>query len=1026
MAGLWIPHRLKRPLVWLMLYGCLVFGGLYALRHIAVEVLPQFSFPQIAVIAHDPGATPQGLEQQVARPLESQLMTLAGVVEVRSTMGNGTLDIAVRFAPDTDVHQDLQAVSTALDRGKAGLPANLGLHAEIMGNAINEVADYALALPDNVSAMDAQRLVETVVAPAVRALQGVQRVDVFGVGNEALWIQPDLSHLQAYGVSLQAIADAVRSQVVMGTDGYLRLGHQDVLLEARHLPVSIEALKRVPVAGRHGEVPLGTLATIVHAPEPLHNAVALDGMPTVIMTVFKQPGASTLPVTRELASTLAETSAQLPRGAHWVKLYSQGHLVSLIGSDLGRNLVVGGLLAIAVLFALLGPGRGSWILAVSIPLSLLLGIAGLYALGQSLNLLTLGALSIAVGLLVDDAIIVFESIWHRWESGLRGWPGVRAGLGDILGPDVSGTLTTVSVFAPLLFVGGLAGLFSIPFALAMSLALLASLLVSLTLIPLLMGSGALSGLPARGGGQRVIDGLYRRNRWLLQKTLNHPKTSLGLCAALLVISLALLALVPVDFLPLPNEGVLLESFTLPPGTSLLETRKVANAISDRLRQNPDVAHTYVRIGSPGDTAYTEGSYAGEIEIVLKASVADHSLDAIASNLLKASQTPGVQVAMGTPTLERVGESLSGLPQPFVLRIFGPDLDRLRQLSTKVTGRLKQVPLLSDVFDNDGYPVTQLRLTPDLPALRHYHLSPASLQDQLQMLLGGKVLAILPRQGAQLDLFLRMRDVPDMTLSQLRELPVRGPEGWVPLAQLARVQWVVQPNLIRHIDGARALDITAIPLGPLGAVVSQVRHAVSTITLPAGYRIAFGGLLPQLEQAGMALLLAAAGAFLLMVGILALQFDGWRTPGVLLLQLPLAVTGGALALLISGVGFNATGLVAFVTLMGISLNHGIVLLHRVRRNEKTGMKVEDAVLEAVSVRFRPILLTTVTAVLGMLPTALGWGKGAAPEQGLAVVILGGIVWSALLSTNLLPALYLWSARHDISDRSGPEAPRETAD
>ena len=1001
-----IPLRLRHPLLWLLIYGGLVLAGIYALHNIAVEVLPQFRFPQISVVVHAPGSTPVDLESQVVRPLEAQLMTLPDVTEVRSVMGEGAVEIDVRFSPHSDVHQDLQAVQSALDRGHASLPPGVQPHAEIMGNAINEVADYALKLPAGVSVVRAKTLVETRIAPALRALPGVQRVNVFGSGDEALWIEPHLARLQAYGVTVQTLEAAVRSQVVLGADGYLSLGHQDVFLEARHLPVSAAELTQIMVKGVKGRVPLGTLATVVHGAVPTHNAVALDGLPTVIMTIFKQPGASTLPVTHGLTQVLNDTRNQLPAGAHWVKLYSQGHLVGLIGADLGRNLVVGGMLAILVLLALIGPRRGGWILAISIPLSLLLGIAGLYVLGQSLNLLTLGALSISVGLLVDDAIIVFESICYRWETGLSGWAGIRAGLGDIVGPDISGTLTTVSVFVPLLFVGGLAGLFSIPFALAMSLSLLASLLVSLTLIPLLMSRVRDRQHASAGLGQRLIHRLQGANARLFNLALRYPRASLAACGGLLVFSLLLLVLVPVDFLPLPNEGVLLESFTLPPGSSLVETRKVATGISNRLVRNPAVEHTYIRIGSPGDTSYMENSYAGEIEIVLKPSVADHSLDRLASSLLQVSQTDGVQLAMGTPTLERVGESLSGLPQPFVLRLFGPSLQRLRQLSETITERLHQVPLLSDVFDDDGYPVTQLQLVPDIQALRYYGLSPADLEVQLHPLLGGDVLAALPDGDHRLDLYLRLKDVRDLSLAQLRELPVHSDAGWVPLGSLAQVRWSAIPNQIRHIDGARALDITAIPLGPLGSVVEQARAALASLHLPPGYRIAFGGLLPALEKAGVTLLIAAVLAFALMAGLLVLQFDGLRIPGLLLLQLPLAVTGGALALAASGVGLNATGLVAFLTLIGISLNHGIVLLHRTRRNEMSGMAVEAAVREAIKVRFRPILLTTVTAVLGMLPTALGWGKGAAPEQGLAIVILGGIVWSALLSTNLLPALYLW--------------------
>jgi len=383
---------------------------------------------------------------------------------------------------------------------------------------------------------------------------------------------------------------------------------------------------------------------------------------------------------------------------------------------------------------------------------------------------------------------------------------------------------------------------------------------------------------------------------------------------------------------------------------------------------------------------------------------------VGDRLLKASHTPGVQLSMGTPTLERLGESLSGLPQPFVLRVFGPDIERLRALSDRITDRLRQVPLLSDVFNNDGYPITQLKLTPRDAALRAHQLSPAALQARLAPLLGGKILTRVPDQDHVLDLYLRLRDVRHLGLARLRALPVETPTGWAPLGSLASLSMVTRPNRIRHIDGARALEILALPMGPLGSAVSQAKSALAPIRLPGGYRLAFAGLLPQLEHAGLALLMAAIAAFVIMVAILVIQFDGLLVPGLLLLQLPLAFTGGALALAISGVGLNATGLVAFLTLVGISLNHGIVLLHRVRRNEAGGMAAREAVFEAVHVRFRPILLTTLTAVLGMLPTALGWGRGAAPEQGLAIVILGGIVWSALLSTNLIPALYLhWSRR-----------------
>ena len=999
--------HLRHPLIWMLVYGALVASGVLALHQMAVEVLPQFRFPQVSVVARQPGATSEEMETTIARPLESQIMTLPGVSSVRSNMGAGTVEVDVRFVEGSDALQDLQLVRSALDRARGQLPSGVEPKAEIMGNAINEVTDYGLKLPPGTSAMIAQRDIRTRVAPALRAIPGVQRVDVFGAGHEALWIQPRLQALQQYGVTVKAIAKAVRDQVVLGPDGYLTLGHQDLVVEARHLPVTPQLLGQTLVTGQSGQIPLNKLAKIVHAPVPTHNAVALDGMPSVVITVFKQPGASTLPVTRAVAQTLKDTTDQLPQGTQWIKLYSQGHLVGLIGSDLGRNLLVGGLLAIGVLFWVLGAGRGVWALAVSIPLSLLLAVAGLYWSGHTLNLLTLGALTVAVGLLVDDAIIVFESIYHRWEAGSLGWSGVMEGVRDIAGPDISGTLTVVSVFAPLLFVGGLAGLFSVPFGLAMSLALLASLIVSLTVIPLIMGFMK-ERLPAPGKGARWVDGLRRQNLRLLHFAMTRPRLSLAACGLLLLVSIGLMALVSVNFLPLPNEGVLLESFALPPGTSLDHTREVVDQITQRLQGNPAVAHTYARIGSAGSTFYTESSSAGEIEIVLKPSVSEHSLDQISAELLKASQTPGVQLGIDTPTLERLGESLSGLPQPFVLRLFGPDIGTLRNLANKITQKLRHVSALSDVFNNDGYPITQVQLIPRLRALQAHQMSPAALQDQLSTLLGGQVVASVPDHDHRLDLYLRLQQVRHLDLGQFEHLPLHTPVGWVPLKALAHLKLVTRPNRIRHLNGARELDILALPTGPLGTAVSQAKRALASLHLPRGYRIGFGGLLPQLEHAALGLAIAAVAAFVIMLAILIIQFEGLLVPGLLLLQLPLAFTGGALALAISGVGLNATGLVAFLTLIGVGLNHGIVLLHRVQRNEAAGMAKREAVDEAVHVRFRPILLTTVTAILGMLPTALGWGKGAAPEQGLAIVIMGGIIWSAMLSTNLIPALYLhWS-------------------
>ncbi len=1010
-----VPRWLRRRVLWLLVLAAVLAWAADALLRTPVEVLPQFDYPQIRVNAHLPGTSATELEHLVVDPLESRILTLTGLRSVRSVMGNGTAEIDVRFRRGSSAQIDLQAVNGAIDRARGDLPGQVRPVAEILGNAINEVADYTAAIPADIAPARVQRAVVADIVPALRAIPGVQFVNVFGAGNEALWIQPDLDAMRRYGVSVVQIVQAVRSQVLLEPAGYVTLGHNDVLIEARSLPTHIAALERIPVAGRDGPIPLQALARVVRAPEPTHSAVSLDGRPSVALSVIKQPGASTRTVTRAVRAVLDETRTQLPPGVRWVRTYDQGRLVARVGADLGRNLLIGAALAVLILVGALGAGRGIFVLACSIPLSLALAVGALHALGQDLNLMTFGALSVAVGLLADDAILVLESIHHRWESGDAHWQGIRAGVRSIVVPDITGTLTNVAIYVPLLFVGGVAGLFFIPFAWAMIVALSASLLVSLTLIPL--GLGFLGARPSAGtsAGRRLLRGLQRANERLFAWVARAPRTSLAITVAVLLISLAALVLVPVDFLPLPNEGALLEAFTLPPGASLLDTRAAARTITRRLLRDPAVAHVYVRIGSASSTTYTEPAYAGEILVALKAGVGVNALDAIGARIGRESQLPGVQRAVDTPTIERVGESLSGLSQPFVLHVFGAAVPELRRLSEEITARLRRIDVLQDVFDNDGYPVTQLQIEPRALALTVHGLTPAALYAQIGPLIGGQVVGLVPQGNVPLDLYLRLADAPQHTVAELAALPIRTQGGWTPLGELARLTLAETPDQIRHIAGARALDIVATPTGPLGSTEAAARRALADLPLPPGYRIAFGGLAAELEQTALGLLLAAAAAFAILVGILLLQFDGLLVPGILLLEIPLALTGGTLALVASGVGLNATGMVGFLTLVGIGLRHSIVLLDRARRNERAGMAVEDAVREAIEVRFRPIVLTAAVAALGMLPTALGLGQGAAPEQGLAVVILGGLVWSALRSTNLIPALYLYWRRKPMAER-----------
>lgn len=1016
----------RRRTLWVLLYAGLIAYGVHALFEIPVEVLPAFDFPQINVVAQWPGAGARALEVSVTRPLEAELLALPHVENVRSAMGAGIVTLTARFQNGTDPSQDLQAVYGAIDRAKSKLPPDVTPYAEVMGNAVNEVADYALELPAGVSRLDARVGVDNNVLPAIRGLRGVQRVYLIGGGAPAFWVQPRPTALAQIGLTLPDLANSLKNDLALSPAGYFDWGHQQVLASVRREPAKAAAVSRWFVTTRSGRhLPLQDVANVIKAPEPALHDVLFDGKPSLYLVIIKQQGASTGAVDAAVARSLRHLQPLLPAGAHFVPVYRQAHILKLIGSDLGRNLLIGGILAILVLAFFLGAGREVWILALSIPLSLLAAIGVLYALGQTLNLMTLGALTVSVGLLADDSIIVLESIVHEWDQGNSGGAGIRSGLGIIALPDVTGTLTTAAVFVPLLLAGGLAGLFTTPFALAMVAALLASLLVSLSLVPLLLRLLAERprGIVFRYGRQ-ALEWLREHNLRLLGWATRRPRLALGFAIAFTATSFAALVLVPINFLPLPNEGVLLDSFTLPPGTALPQVEKNVAEMTAKMRKDPAVAHVLARIGSPAASAYSEHPNAGEIQVVLKPGVHASRLDPLARRLRREAAVPGVEQSFDTPTIERVGESLSGLPQPFSVEIEGASPTTLEKLTRQAASKLRHSGQFASIFANDAYSVNQLTITPRAGALAAHGVSAGALSRTLELGIGGKVIGRIPKGNSYFNLYLRFAHPETLSSQQLDELPLAlGEHLVIPLGELATTRLQSVPSVLRHLNGARMLQITGTPKGGFGSAAAAARHALSRLHWPKGYRFRIGGLYTQFEHTAVVMAGSAIAAIILMIGILLLQFEGWLKPALILIEVPLAFGGGAAALAGSRIGLNLLGLIGFITLIGISLNHAIVLLDRVRRNEATGQATEDAVKEAVSVRFRPILLTTLTAVLGALPTAVGWGTGAAPEQGLALVIVGGMLWTSLLSTNLIPALYIVArrradAKHEKNTQSSP--------
>lgn len=995
----------------------LALAGTWQARQARVDVFPDLNKPTVTLMTEAGGMAPEEVEQLVAVPLETAMAGLPGVESVRSVSAPGLSIVTVTFGWDADPWRARQFVAERLAATESSLPPGrvprMGPVASIMGEILLIAVPVA---PDGATPMAVREYADWVLRPRLMAIPGVAQVIPIGGEVRQFQVLPDMQRMAELGVGVEALRAALEGFAANTAGGFLSVDGREVLIRHIGRSARLEDLQQVPVASRAGDrrtVSLQQVAEVRFGPAVRRGEAGLEGQPAVVLSVHKQPSADTVALTRAIEAALAEAARARPAGIASPRVtFRQADFITSSISTLQGKLAAAAAVVAAVVLLFLGQPRTTLISLIAIPMSILIALLVFRALDVTINTMTLGGLAIAIGELVDDAIVDLENIVRRLrENAASATPRpvlrvIRDASQEVRGAVVWSTAIVVLVFVPLFALPGMEGRLFVPLGIAYVVSILASLLVAVTLTPVLAWL-----LIGRRAGQlaahepRAVRALKRGYRRALEAALDAPGVPIAVSLALLALAAALLPTLPRTFLPPFNEGSAVISMRLDPGVTLEQSGQVGAAAERALAAVPEVLHVARRTGRAELDEHAEGVHLSELDVGLVRS--GRSLDAVYADLRAALAPLPVSLSIGQPISHRLDHLLSGVRAQIAIRIVGDDLDVLRGQAAALRERLAGVRGLADLEVEKQVPAPQLRVRIDHAAAARVGVPAAKVLAELQSLIEGERITQVVEGGRRFDLVLR---VPDAARgrSGLERLRIDTPSGAVPLAQLAAIEEADGPNQVSRDDGRRRIVISANVQGrALSAVVTDVRAALDATRLPDGYFLTLGGQFLAQEEASRTIGALSVLSAALVVVVLLTRLRSLALSALVLVNVPLALAGGIIGLKLSGQPLSVAALVGFVTLAGISTRNGILKLgHWLHLMRVEGAPFGRATtVRGALERLVPVLMTALTAALALAPLLVEAEQpGTEILHPVAVVIFTGLIVSTLLDAFVTPVLF----------------------
>jgi len=980
--------------------------GLFATWQMPVAIIPDFPYPRIAVIADAGDMAIEAVVARITRPLEAAAAAVPRVTRVRSRSARGSVEMSVDFDWNADMFQALTYLRGSIDAIRHTLPSDLQLTIERQDPASFPIIGYSITSPST-DQRTLRELADLVIMPTLSRLDGVYRVLVQGGEVREFTVTVSPAALAANGVSTTQVAKAIEETNQVASSGrfdqeymkYLVVGTSELRNREDILNVAVAVKGGVPVRVRD-------VADVTESSEEKITAVTANGQPAVLFSILKQPGASTVAVSHGIEKALDGMKSSFPPDVKVRPFYDESDLLREAIGSVRDAIIVGGILAILVLVLFLGSVRASAAVILTIPITVLISLLVLRVFGQTLNLMTLGGLAVGLGLVIDDVVVTVENIHRRVQEGMPIRQAAAQGATEIAKPLIGTSLTSVCVFLPLLAVGGIVGAFFAPLALTLTAMLVVSIVLALTAAPALCGR-----LMRETAGVHVANLLMGSLRRLLARwlgaALRHVWATAGVGVFLLVLTGLLFRALPTGFMPQMDEGAFILDYYMPDGTSLAETDRQCRIVERILMAQPEVDAYSRRTGMELGFFATEQNL-GDMAVKLKPRFQrKRSITEVISAVREecARQVPGMRTEFPLIIQDRVGDMV-GEPDPIEVKVFGDDIARLQGIAQQVGKIVGDTPGVVDEFDGivASGPELVVRIDPSRAA--RAGLTSRDIIDQLSTAMLGSGETVI-RRGERM-IGIRVTYPPSLRRSQgeIREISLVSPDGRaVPLRSVADVAEGEGTTEQNREDQKPVVAVTAaLENRDLGSAVREVQDTVAAkVELPEGYSIQYGGLYQAQQQSFRKLALVFLLGMALVLVVTVCQFEAFAEPIALLVSAAFSLVGVVLALFLTGAALNSSSFAGAIMVFGMVLRDGIILMDHIRTRTRGGMTLMEAAMESGRIRVRPVVMTSLIAILTLLPLALGIGAGAEMQKPLAIAVIGGLATTPAFALLLGPAL-----------------------
>lgn len=983
----------------------LTAAGLYSMARIPSSIYPEVEFPRIVIVARSGDLSPRLMQLAVTRPLEEAARSVLGVRRVRSKTIRGATEISVLFNPDADMRYALQLMQGKTDEVKPNLPSGTEMQVERMTPSIFPI--FMFNLTGTVPARELRDLAEFEVRPLLSRVPGVANVEVLASEEREISVVVDPGRLAAAKLTIDEVAEALKATNQVNSVGRLPKDYRQYLLLATAELTSLDDVRNVVVAFR-GQAPISVrdVAEVREGVLDKTTLVSGDGQPAALVSVARQIHGNIIEVVDGARAAISAYGPQLPPGVHWKIIYDLAEFVKGAVANVRDAIVIGALLAILVLIGFLRDWRVTFVAATSLPLTLVGTFWILHLAGGTIDLMSLGGLAIAIGLVIDDAIVVVENIHRHRGAGETAAVAAQKGTQELIAAVTGSTLTTVVVFVPLGLLQGVVGQFFAALSLTLASAVLLSLVYALLFIP----NAAAWWLRDRptAAARAESPSMGRLSVWyqaLLRRALARPALVILVTVAFAGVGVVFFERLETGFLPDMDEGGFVLDYWTPTGTSLPETDRMIGRIEKTLRETPEVLGFARRTGAELGL-FATAQNTGDIVVRLKPrGQRSRSTQEVIEDLRGTFETrlPGMTVEFVLLLQDMLGD-LEGNPEPIEVKIFGDDLPTLARLADTVSGKMKQVEGVVDIVaPQRGNPEMNLQVDPTRAAKAGFTVEQVS--SQLSTGLLGAVPTEFRRGDRLVDVRVRFADRFRFDPAWVREFPLTNTAGTiVPLSATATISTSEGQDELHREDLKQMVPITARLEGRgMGSAVRDIRAMMAGVTLPLGYSWQLGGLYESQQESFRSLLIVMAVAVLLVFAVLVGQFRRFRAAIVILSAAPLSMVGAFGLLLLTGTPLNVSSLMGLILLVGLIVKNGIILVDYADVISATQPNRVEALVHAGAIRLRPILMTTLCTLFGLLPLALGLGAGAEMQKPLAIAVIGGLSVSTVVTLVFVPAL-----------------------